>query len=915
MLSAFRSIRPDERRDTFGAAATLFFVLAAHALLETARDTLFLSSIPAEKLPLVYLGIAVVSLVVHRAQQALLRGRATAAGLSATLGAAGGITMGFWYIAGQAEHWALYALYVWSGVLVTIVLLHFWTMLGSRLTIRQAQRVYAVVGTGSVAGAIAGSAAARGLLEIASPRSLVLIAGGVLLAVAALPVLTLRARAAAPRAPGEGNGAERLAGAFRQVVRHPYALRMVALTLATTATTTLADWVFKSAAAAQFSDPVELGEFFATVYLAVNVVSLAVQVLLVQAAVRRLGVTGAMAVLPAVLGFAGLGVALGASGAALLLKLGDGSLRHSLHRTALELLYVPLDEDLRARLKALVDVAAQRGGQALASIGILGAVAMGSEAVDFGAVLVISAALWAGLALEMKASYFEHQRGSLRHAFADDAPALPDLDLASFESLMATLNSPSENEVLASIEVLAEERRSHLLPSLLLYHPSDEVVRRVAAEFARTGRTDFIELADRRIDQVAPLVRGALLRARHRVQPDRALLEQGLSEACPVQRMTSLVFLVSHGWMPVEEAAESVAQMVATGPVEGRVALAEAVAFTGASSFAWALVEMLDAAELDVRFAAADALAAAVDMNVLGALIERVADRQLRRAIATAIVALGSEALEPVLAALDDVTTPTAVRWQLPSVVARLAPRAGGQLLLDRLVREADGMTRFKILRQLERLRDADPDVPLDAATLRHALEGELRDAWQLMAWEQALARDADDLPEQARPVHGLLVRMLADKGAHAVDRMLGFVSLLYPDPSSATIRRGLRAAGADTRAASVELLEQLVSPELRDPISGLVDDLSHDERLRRARAWGARVPHTYEAALGALMTWNSEVLQTLAARQAADLGATALRPRVEAIPRRDAGSALNAVIDEAVRSLRGEDPLPARAP
>ncbi len=61
-------------------------------------------------------------------------------------------------------------------------------------------------------------------------------------------------------------------------------------------------------------------------------------------------------------------------------------------------------------------------------------------------------------------------------------------------------------------------------------------------------------------------------------------------------------------------------------------------------------------------------------------------------------------------------------------------------------------------------------------------------------------------------------------------------------------------------------------------------------------------------------MGWNSEVLQTLAARQAAELGATALRERVEAIPRREKGSALTAVIDDALRELRGDAPQPARA-
>jgi len=53
MFGPLRQIRPGERRDTFVAAASLFVLLGAHAILETARDALFLASIAPEQLPVV----------------------------------------------------------------------------------------------------------------------------------------------------------------------------------------------------------------------------------------------------------------------------------------------------------------------------------------------------------------------------------------------------------------------------------------------------------------------------------------------------------------------------------------------------------------------------------------------------------------------------------------------------------------------------------------------------------------------------------------------------------------------------------------------------------------------------------------------------------------------------------------------
>ena len=47
-----------------GATATGFFVLVAHALLETSRDALFLSNIPSTRLPWMYLTLAVLGVAV-----------------------------------------------------------------------------------------------------------------------------------------------------------------------------------------------------------------------------------------------------------------------------------------------------------------------------------------------------------------------------------------------------------------------------------------------------------------------------------------------------------------------------------------------------------------------------------------------------------------------------------------------------------------------------------------------------------------------------------------------------------------------------------------------------------------------------------------------------------------------------------
>ena len=197
MFARISVIREEERRVAWGAFALLFALMVAHALLDTARDALFLSSIPAARLPIVSLLIAGSALVVLWVQTLLggwLRRRGS---MSAFLGAGALVTAALWQALPSMGESGLYILYVWSSLLVTMILVEFWLSLGQVLTAQQAKRLYAYVGTGSVAGATAGYAIAGAIASQLGATALLPAAAGVLLLAAVVPAL--------PRGEGEGD--------------------------------------------------------------------------------------------------------------------------------------------------------------------------------------------------------------------------------------------------------------------------------------------------------------------------------------------------------------------------------------------------------------------------------------------------------------------------------------------------------------------------------------------------------------------------------------------------------------------------------------------------------------------------------------------------------------------------------------
>jgi ATP:ADP antiporter, AAA family len=166
MLRRLLDVRPEERRPTAVAFFVLFGILAAHTILETARDALFLARLPASQLPWMYLAMAAIAVGLSQWTTRWLNGPRALASLLAVCAAG---TFTFWAIGSSPGPWVLRALYVWTGLVSTLAAVQFWLVVDEIYTITQAKRVYAVIGLGSLLGAVAGGGLARIVSSRATP--------------------------------------------------------------------------------------------------------------------------------------------------------------------------------------------------------------------------------------------------------------------------------------------------------------------------------------------------------------------------------------------------------------------------------------------------------------------------------------------------------------------------------------------------------------------------------------------------------------------------------------------------------------------------------------------------------------------------------------------------------------------------
>ncbi len=901
----------EDRRPALIGFGLLLLMMSAHAMMETARDVLFLSHVPATQLPWAYLSIAALALLTVRANQRLLARFADRQKvLAASLIGAATIDVGLWWWLGGHHGTARFVFYVWTGLVSTVVVVQFWLLLDEMVTVTQAKRLFGLIAAGGVVGASVGAMISERIVLYFEPRHLALGAAGTLLVAAMVPLCVAHPEHEPEPAPP---ALRTSAQGWPTLLRQPYLRRLLGLVLASTLVFTGVDYVFKSEVAAQVA-PNDLPLFFARFYVGLNLAALVVQLFAASWLLRVCGVNATLMMLPALL-LAGLvGVVLVPTLLTLmLLKGADGSLRHSLHRTGTEVLYLPLPTDLRDRFKALIDVIGQRGGQAIASLLILGSVALGATTTHL--IIAVSGLVvcWMFILVGLKKPYLDLFRASLRGGGITKTGSLEKLDLHSLEALMRALNSEQDAEVLSAVDLFEQHGKVHLVPTLILYHPSKDVTLRALDAFARQMDPNFIPIARRLLKTPHCEVRAGALRALTTVAPDPELLRQYLDDEFPIVRATALVGLLSTPTESQETLEARLNEEVAHGSDATREQLARAIAQHRHRRFVPALLTLLAASKkVETQIEVIRAMSAIPDPRFLQPLLPLLGNGMVRPTVRRAMLAIGGQAVEFLDEALDNSALPRKVRRHIPRTLSRFAPRQAVPILMKHLVAPHEGAVRFKILRGLGRIRADHPELKLDREVLFRFFHETLERTIRMLDWHVATEQSG----RANTPGGELLLATLKEKEMNALERLFRLLGLLYPKEDFKRLWEGVRSSNRKTRAAGRELLEHTLESPVREAVIALVGNESDAVRLSRASSAlrNSSSRPDYESRLVSMLEDRSEAVRCIAAHHIGELGIPALVDDLER-NKPKVSSLVNEVIDRAIETLNRATKAPEPAP
>jgi HEAT repeat protein len=498
--------------------------------------------------------------------------------------------------------------------------------------------------------------------------------------------------------------------------------------------------------------------------------------------------------------------------------------------------------------------------------------------------LIAWAGGWVLCALSLRTPYFNLFRETLNEASIEMRLDFPELDVASLETLLAALNSADDDRVIAALDLLGATGRVHVIPALILYHPSVPVVVRALELFAAASRADIVPFSRRLLEHPDAAVRAAAMRASAKVAPDPASLRDAAESSCPTVAATALIAGAARETVEPADAIRRVERLLrdaASAGTPGGAFVAHALRDFPLPAAAPLLAELLRTGDDDTRLEAVRAMGTLCDPAHLPMLIASLADRDLREAARTALVASGDPGLEALERALSDFSLPRAVRTQVPRTISRFGHQRAADILLRHLLIEPGGMVRSRIMRGLGRMRADMPAIELEAGVVERVVDDHLTKTFQLLQWRAALDAGAAAQPERDTVGRRLLGDLLRQKEDFAVERLFRALGLASPDTDFAQLYEALDNPDAAAGASARELLEHVLPARWRAAVVGLADDVPDAERLASGGAYAGAAMADDDVLLE-LIDHPSDIVSALASYHAAEIGLPAKPDRAE---------------------------------
>lgn len=827
-----------------------FLAMAGYNMIKPVTRGLFIEKLGAENLPWIQFGAGIVIGFI-------MQGYTRAIGLAprrwmipVTLGGIVAAMGTFFVLFSQmpTNRAVAVAFYLYGLIVGILLISQFWTLANDVYDPRQAKRIFGFIGAGASLGGFAGASMTSSVVERIGTNAVLLVSAATLAVCTVTVAWIVRREPAAGQSDASKTGEEAgVSGAEAiRLLRSSKHLQTIAMVIGFAAIGAAIIEQQLNMAAAEEKGAANVGAvtaFLSQVVAYTSLIGFVIQITLTSRIHRYLGIGFALLIIPVVDSASGLLMLLsGALWTSGLARVADTSLRYTVDKTTREILFLPLPVDIKYQAKPFIDVTVDRVAKGVGALMLLVLVqpwglGLGWRQLSYASITMM--AVWGAFALNARREYMRAFRRSIEQQ--DVRPAevrIDSADLSSIETLLTELSHAEPRRVIYAIDMLEALDKRQLVTPLLLRHDAAEVRTRALRLARYTNPADaerWLPGVERALADEDGEVRLAAARALATLRGEAAVdvMRPYLDHHDPNLVVTAAAALAgSDVTSDVDRSEETFKRLAADtreSAAELRRQVARALGLVTNPRFRPLLVPLLYDDNYYVARAAVNSAGTigGDDFLYVPTLIGLMRNRRLKEPARKVLVGYG-EAVVPTLSYfMGDQEEDIWVRRHVPSTLARI-PCAASVAALVAALDASDGFLRYKAITALERIRREHPQLAVDRAAIeKHVLAEAGRAFGALTLYTNLFVSGA------ASPAC-LLARVLEEKRRRAMNRVFQLLGLTFPPSDISAVATALESPEARHRSGAAELLDNMLTGEVRRRVMLLVDEMPADERIRK---------------------------------------------------------------------------------
>ena len=849
-------LRPGEGFPAGLLFVCLFLLLTFQIATKTVRQSTFIDSLGASRLPLVYLLVALSSYPILRLYNRFVdRVRVDRLLMLTSLGVAG-VMVVFWFLMQQSWVWVAVLFYAFTSIVYGLLGSQFWLIANHFFDPRQAKRLFGLIGAGALLGGILGGQIAR-LASTSFGTDAVPLVAAFLLGLVALLMVQAQRFGAVQKEEDKGGQSklDRARGGF-EILRQSRPLQTIAaVVVLTIMVSQIVDLQFNWAVEQTTETLDERTAFFGNFFSIMGIAAFVFQLIFTARIHRSQGIGFALRVLPVTMSLGTVALFLAAAFlpetlimAALILKVGESGLRYSLDQSTRELLFLPIPSRIKVKAKAFIDVFIQRGAKGLSALLLLPVTFGLITAVQAGWISLVLIAVWMVVIVSTSREYVRAFRQLLKTRDVDPTVPVDLSDMTTLELLLESLGSSDSRQVLHGLDLLEANGRRDLVSPLLLNHDDSEVRRRTLRILAEEGRVDVAPQIERRLGDGDPDVRAEAIRVLAEMKGEEItdFMLPKLDDGDPAVRAAAVASLsIQDDESMSAQVTPVLLDLLADDDATVRSEAAKAMGAVHEPKYQEHLMRLLYDPDQRVVRESIISIRRRVTRDgfnplYVATLVSLLQNRRVRHDARETLVAFGEPAIPALVHFMNDPDEPIWVRRALPKAIARIGTLAASRALLEGLEGGSDAFHRRKLVESFSSVKDSRTLGSEASTRIRSQIHFEAKQFLGSLAALEGLGLrekglvsggtirwDGDEIPT-------LLDQLLEERAADSLRNLFGLLSLLYGADQMGPAYLSLTTNDRLSRARALEFLDNTLDADIKPDVFAVIDDCSLGEKLER---------------------------------------------------------------------------------